>query len=396
MAKIDDRVPCLSEGCTFRSHSILDHLREVHDLSAEEYAEKHAGAATLSQRALDALDSLSSVRRVAAPLPANLTVSMMSYTNIPVQASIPEDECLPLPEGYMFPTKGKAKDYVDRVLMALLAGRSAFIWGEPGTGKDASVHAYSALTRRPVMMVTFRPGTDIGPWFYTRSITEKGTGWEYGHMWMALTEGVLGRDGKRYPVTVLLSDVDRADTSQAEWFRLILDSISGRILGPDGKMVTIFPGTNFICTSNTCGTGDPRGRMISSNPIDASIKTRLGRKIQAAYMHWDDEGKILRARFPLLNEKAPDLFVQLGKATEALRNAIEREELYAEFDMRALCDILFECQDTLQFKFTNKSAPDNLLKRGFQAWLQGVEIDGRVTAQRLIDPFLKGGALETN
>lgn len=392
---VDDRVACREEGCTFRSHSILDHLRQAHGMTVAEYGAKHGGSApTISQKALDALDARGSVRRVSVPAPTALTVSMMGFAGVPVQAAVAEDECLPLPDGYMFPTKGKAKTAFERLLMALVEGRNAFIWGMPGTGKDAAVHAYSAMTRRPVIMVTFRPGTDIGPWFFTRSIGEKGTGWEYGHMWKALTEGVLGRDGKRYPVTVLLSDVDRADSAQAEWFRLLADSISGRILGPDGKMTPTYPGVNFICTSNTCGTGDARGRMTSSNPIDASLLTRLGRKIEAAYMHWDDEGKILRGKFPLLNERAPDIFSQLGAATAALRSSIEKEELYAEFDMRGLCDILLECQDILKYLPAGRPVPDNLLKRGFQAWLQGIDADGRVTAQRLVDPHLRGGALD--
>lgn len=395
---VDDRVCCLEEGCGFKSHSILEHLRTEHQLSAKEYQDLHGPlAATISQKALDALDARSAkVTRVPIPMSDALTVSMMGFTKIPVTSAVAEEDCLPLPDGYKFPTKGRAKIVFERLLMALLEGRNAFIHGMPGTGKDAAVHAYSAITRKPVAMVTFRPGTDLAPWFYTRSISvEGGTGWEYGHLWKALTEGVMGRDGKRYAVACLLSDVDRADSAQAEWFRILVDSISGRILGPDGKMVPLFKGTFFICTANTCGTGDARGRMTSSSPMDASLLDRLGRKIEAAYLHWDDESEILRGKYPLLNEKTPEVFGQLGAATAALRSSIEKEELYAEFTHRGLCEILLECSDILKYHPANKAPPDNLLKRGFCAWLEGMDADSRTTAKRLVDPHLKGGALDT-
>jgi len=268
----------------------------------------------------------------------------------------------------------------------------------PGTGKDAVVHAVSAYIRKPVVMVTFRPGTDLAPWFYTRAIGAEGTSWEFGHLWRALVDGIVGRDGVARPALVLLSDVDRADEAQAEWFRILTDSISGRILGPDGQMVDILKGTQFVCTANSCGSGDARGRMGSASPIDASIMDRLGRKVEACYMDWLDESGILRAKYPAVAAADPSIFGaggsdlgQLGAATAALRGAIDGEQLYAEFTHRSLCAILDECEDELRFE---EDVPDNLLKRGMRAWTDGLEADSRLVANRLIDPHLVGGSLD--
>jgi len=388
-AVTDDRVPCAVEGCGFRSHSLLAHVAEVHGLSPVDYLSAHPGAATLSERALAAWEARKSSNRRAASLATELTVRMMGI-EMPIDAAVNEDRCLPLPDGYMFPTKGKAQRVFKRALIALSRGRNAFIWGMPGTGKDALVHAFSAFTRRPVVMVTFRPGTDLAPWFYTRSIDAAGTGWEYGHLWNALTEGIEGRDGVRRAPLVLLSDIDRADSAQAEWFRILTDSISGRILGPDGSMQPLFPGVQFVCTANSCGTGDARGRMASANPMDASILDRLGRKIEAAYMHWDDESEILRGKYPTVAEEAPEVFTQLGNATGAVRRAIEKEEIYAEFTHRGLCEVLAEAEDILHY---SSSVPVNLLKQAFHAWLDGLDADSRLEAKRLIDSHIVGGAL---
>jgi len=392
---LDGRVPCLEAGCSFKSHSILSHLMESHSMTPDSYLAAHPGAATLSEKALEAYErTLQAVKRSVAPEPANLTQNIMGI-EMPVDPWVEAEKCLPLPDGYMFPTKSKAAAVMKRVVMALARGRNLFIWGMPGTGKDAGIHAYSALVRRPCVMVTFRPGTDLAPWFYTRSIDKDGTGWEYGHLWGALVNGVLGRDGKRRAPIVLLSDADRADSSQAEWFRILTDSISGRILDPHGQMVPLFIDEwgnkpQFVCTANSCGTGDARGRMTSSNPMDGSILDRLGRKVEAAYLHWDDESAILRGKYPVIAEKAPDVIDQLGKATASLRSAIEKEEIYAELTHRGLCEILSECEDILHF---SNAVPGNLLKRGFRAWLDGLDADTFLAAKRLVDPHVKGGAM---
>lgn len=393
----DDRVVCAM--CGYKSHSLLSHVVESHSLSPGEYIAQYPGSATLSEAALVQLEATTHKAggRKAAPFVGNLTVKLMGI-ELPVDAAVTEEKCLPLPDGYMFPTKGVAKAVFLRAVMALARGRNAFIWGMPGTGKDALVHAFSAYCRKPVVMVTFRPGTDLAPWFYTRSITESGTGWEYGHLWNALTQGIMGRDGKARPAIILLSDVDRADSAQAEWFRILTDSISGRILSPSGEMIPLMKGTQFVCTANSAGSGDSRGRMASSNPMDASILDRLGRKIEAAYMDWDDESKVLKGKFPLVAESAPEIFTapdgkagQLGLATAALRSAIEKQEIFAEFTHRGLEEVLKECEDILYFR--GGKVPDNLLKQGFRAWLDGLEGDSQLAAKRLIDPFLKGGCL---
>jgi MoxR-like ATPase len=379
------------DDCDFKSHSLLDHLVTAHDMTPDDYVAAHPNAPTVSAKALMAYKARTSVTRKPIPAPTDLTVKMMGL-EVPVDSHVPGDFCLPLPDGYRFPTKGKARRVFTRALMALIRGRNAFIWGMPGTGKDALVHAFSALSRKPVVMVTFRPGTDLAPWFYTRSIDKDGTGWEFGHLWKAMTDGVVGRDGVRRAVLVLLSDVDRADSAQAEWFRILTDSISGRILGPSGEMVPLFPGTQFVCTANSCGTGDARGRMASANPIDASILDRLGRKVEATYMHWDDESVILRNKFPIVAERAPALFDQLGNATRAVRNSIEKEDIYSEFTHRGLCEILAEADDILHF--AGNRTPANLLKKSFHAWLDGLDADNRGEAKRLIDSHITGGTFD--
>jgi MoxR-like ATPase len=262
----------------------------------------------------------------------------------------------------------------------------------PGTGKDAFVHGISHLARRPAMILSIVPGRDIGPWFYTRSVSKEGTGWEYGAGWDAITKGYVDDSGVRRPYIVLITDLDRADEAQVEWLRLLMDGIAGRIIGPDGKAVPVLKGTTFVATANTAGGGDERGRMVSARPMDASILDRFQRRFQFHYMDWADEEPIVLAKFPILVAKAPEVFAQIGKCTAAIRDAVAKETLYAEFSHRGVCAVLGHAEDIITV--TGK-CPDGLLKRAFRAWIDGLSDENtRLEAKRLIDPHLKGGSLD--
>ncbi len=383
---VDGRIECVE--CGHRAHSLLDHVVEVHGMTPEAYLDAHPGALTVSMAAMGAFDrKMKGRRRTVAPEVTELTRDLIGVV-CRIDHGIRLRDCLPLPWGYAFPTKGKARTAYQRALLALAKKRPVFIWGGPGTGKDAVVHAYSTYTRTPAFVYTFTPGTEVKRWFYSREITEAGTDWSYGTLWNAIVNGVLGTDGVARPALILFSDVDRGTPEQIEEFRLTLDTTSKRIVGPTGEVHTLFPGTQFAFTANSCGTGDETGRM-SSQRMDASILDRMGRFVEFTHMHWDDESAILRSKFPTLVEAAPDLIQHLGWATDKIRAAIESEELYAEFTHRGLCEVLAECDDVLWL--SDGTAPANLLKRGFSAWLHRLDKDSRTIAMRLIDAVVPGG-----
>lgn len=326
--------------------------------------------------------------RSAAPLPADLTVKVLGVT-LPVDAGVPEEVCLPIPTGYMHPTKGKAKATHKRVTIAVKKGRKVFVWGAPGTGKDAIFHALSHKMGIPAEIRTFNPNVDVNHWFFSREITEKGTSWSYSNLWRALTEGYTGADGITRPYMVVFSDIDRATPEQLEAFRLLLDTTSGRITGPTGDVATILPGTRFVFTANSCGTGDPTGRM-SSQAMDASMLDRMGRFVEFDYMSWVDESTILRGKFPTVVEACPDILDQLGGAVAAVRDAIKARTLHAELTHRGLCEIMMECEDLLDE--AGDRVPANLLRKGLGAWL-GRLGDQKLVAKSLCDAAIKGGVI---
>lgn len=387
-ASVDNRVSCAM--CSFKSHSLLDHVREEHNMTPAEYVAAHPGHGLVSQALLDRMSVGSVLRRSPIQNPENLTVKLGVY-ELPVNINMAEAECLPMPKNYRFPTKGKAKKAFGRALRALVNGRNAFIWGQAGTGKDSVVHAFSYLTRRPVYMLQFVTGKDIAPKFYIRAINGNGTTWDIGQAYKILTEGVLDKNGVRRAALILLSDVDRADPAQAEWFRILTDSIKGRIEAPDGKMVPLFRDpisghtAQFVCTANSVGDGDEEGRMTSANPIDASIMNRLGRKIKAQFMHWDDESFVLKANHPeLVSLVDASFWTRLGRTAKVLRKSIELGDIRAEMTMRDLDNICGEALDILNER--KGKMPKDLLGMAMECWFDGLSSGNSFEARRLVDP----------
>lgn len=380
--------------CGFEAHWLGDHLAEVHGISVDEYLEKFPGSPTASQRLVDAFnDEGKNVRRSLPPADTDLRVDIAGFP-VPVNPDVAEDACLPLPPAYRFPKNGDLSVDITEAAISILRGRHVYIHGLPGTGKDALIHAVSYMLRRPCLIKQVTPTTDVEAWLYVRSFDEKGTRYETHELFHAITEGYkCPRTGRTLPYVILITDVDRGTKSQLEFLRLLLDSISGRVQGPGGKVYPVFPGTQFVFTANTSGGGDTRGRMVSANVIDGSILDRFERKFQFHWMEWDDEEPIVKSKFPLLYERCPGAFTQVGKATASLRDAIHKEKLYAEFSHRAVCSWLGHMEDIVAM--TGK-VPKDLVKRGARAFLDGMPDEHtRLEAERLIDPHIKGGVVGT-
>lgn len=370
-----------------------DHLAEAHGISVEEFVQDypdHPLESPALKRMYD--QEVGRRRRQAAPKIEDLYVRYGDF-KFPVNADVPESACLPLPPEYRLPTHGRLGREIQRALRYIACGRSTYIWGLPGSGKDALPSALCAATRTPSAIYQINPEVDIMAWFFTRAFDATSTKWEEGELLRQLRDGYTTACGRVLPYTIVLSDFDRAGRSQAEAIRLVTDSIQGRILGPTGETYRVFPGTQIILTANTMGGGDERGRMVSSNVIDGSILDRIERKVLFHGIDWRDEEPVIRAKFPIFAQKCGDLLPAVHNATKALRKAVEDGELYGEFSHRGLCSWIGDAEDIL--KQAAPAIPKDLLKQAFDTVADGFpDAETRLAAQRLVDPHINGGAVD--
>jgi len=381
--------------CGYEARDYLgDHLVEAHDLTVVEYVAKYPGAPTLSQRLQDAFAAKAkTIRRTGPPALDDLTIEFAGVT-LPVNTSVPASACGTFPDNYVVPEHGDLGEDVQALALVWADPECppTFIHGEPGCGKDALINALSYLTRTPLVTRSIVPGTDIQSWFFTRELDEHGTSYVLGPVLIALRDGFHCPDGVVVPHTFHITDFDRADKSQAEYLRLITDTIEGKVVGPKGECFPIYPGTRVVVTANSAGGGDVRGRCISSNPIDASILDRFLVALHFHQLDWADEEKIIRAKFPVLGERCPGVFKVMGRITTALRKAISDETLYAEFSHRGVVSILKHATRLVRQK---DGIPTNLMKKAARVWVDKLpDDDTRSVAWNVMDPHIKGGALD--
>jgi len=170
----------------------------------------------------------------------------------------------------------------------------------------------------------------------------------------------------------------------------MLDTNGKSITGPSGERVPVMEGVRFAFTANSNGNGDSTGKY-SARRMDTSMLDRMGHKIQASYMDWEEEASVLRSKFPALAESIPTLFDELGECVKVLRQALEgthsQYDLEGEFTHRSLL-LICDAADMEHFTF-GEAAP---LGRAFETWINGLDDDNRLIARRLIDPHITGGA----
>ena len=365
-----------------------DHLLEIHGVTAPTYLQHNPGAIVVSARLKARFDKNHPTPKRAHPTaPTELGVS---FQGIPfaVHPEVPPEACLPMPDHYRLPEKGTLREDVEHALIALKHKRSMYVWGLPGSGKDALFHAWSAATRTPAIVKQIKPKSDIESWFFCRGFTAQQTVWEEGEVLKALRDGYTTPSGQIIPYLILFTDFDRAGPAQAENLRLISDSIQGRIDGPAGRVYTVLPGTRIAATGNTAGAGDERGRMVSAAPMDASLMDRFERKLQFHWLDWADEILIVQSKFPVLVHRCPSIFSKVGLITGVLRTAILAGDLYGEFSHRAVCSVLGHAQDILLCGSPNR-IPKTLLKMALRPWLDGLpDSENRMVALRLIDAHI--------
>lgn len=383
------KIRCALDGAEV--HHLRSHLAEAHNMTLEDYLKQHPDSETISPLLRErAAKKLSKVMRVAAPPPSSLTIKV-GAVQLPVHHEVPASACLPMPAHYRLPVKGELGNAVTRALRYWVKGRSMWIWGPPGVGKDALPSALCAMTRTPSILFPINSDVDILSWFYTKTFDASGTRWEFGELFNALVHGYETASGRRIPMTIVLSDFDRASRAQAEAIRLVSDSIQGRVKGPRGETYEVLPGTRIVVTANTMGGGDSTGKFVSANVIDTSILDRIERKVRFPDMDWADEEPIIRCKFPRFVRDCEHLLNNIGEATKALRAAVSMQTLYGEFSHRSLCTWVGDCEDILDMSST---PPADLLKDGFNSVADGFpDQDTRAVALTLIDSHLKGGAL---
>lgn len=384
---------CVACGFT-GDHWLGDHLDQKHGGIRTYLAAFGASTPTMSQAFFDAATKSSPPITKRTPVGKNRPPVKFGDVTFAYNDGVPLSACLPMPAHYQCPTKGALAGDVRDIMVSLKSGRSIWVSGPPGTGKDALFSAWSAMTRTPALLFQVVQGQDIQSWRFTRGFDTNGTRWEDGLLLKALRDGYEREDGTVIPYLIVLSDIDRATRSQMEELRSILDSIQGRIPGPDGKMHPVRKGSIIVATANTTGNGDDRGMCTSSNTVDSSIMDRFERAYKLSYMDPDDEAAILAAKYPDLHRDWPTVIPTMLKAIKAMRSATAKGELFFEPSHRVSDAWAGAAADWIAVVGCKGMNDGDLLRKSARAVVDKAgNVDIRNAIILHMDPVIPGGAI---
>lgn len=359
------------ECCGWEGHSLVEHVMEEHGMTLAQYVAKYPGKPTISFYGYqEFLDELGDSERSPIDPSSKIRIEWgPERIPLPVNGDVPADACFPLPPNYRIPRFGDLKDDVATVARWMARGHTMYISGPPGTGKDGVIHALSYSMRKPAIIFPINPGQDIEGWLGVRGFSPDGTCWEEGELLQALRDGYMTPSGRRVGYIILLSDFDRANPEQAEFLRLVIDSIEGRVKSPSGETFKVCPGTIIVATANTQGGGDETGRMVSAQQMDSSLLDRFPKKRIFHNMDWKDEGEIIKAKYPLLHRVSEKIIPQMGAAVTALRKQISNGDLFFDLSHRTVSSWAEEIEELIRFE---REVKPKLMFRAAQCWMDGL------------------------
>lgn len=335
----------------------------------------------------EAIATLQGHRKSTINLDRALRVKL-GRSEFQIDPTVPVEDCESIssfiaPEG-----AGNSNVRKFNFLMALLgsdSGKPIWIWGPPGIGKDYMVRAWSALTRTPCATYQIRSDIDLqNEWLYERSFNSEGTFVKFNQLWLDLTEGRNGR-----PMTIVLSDFDRATREQIAVLRSLLDSDRPFMTGPNGEQVRVKEGTRIVVTANSGGMGDERGLCSDSMTIDSSIMDRFPFKLRFNQLDWRDESRMIAARFPEFAAN-DEWMTAMENITKSVRQAVDSGDIYMEFSHRSVQAVI---ENTLMMR--QITSEGRALRWAWQEWVQGStpDLDTQMAVSRLGDPHIKGGGM---
>ncbi len=319
-----------------KSMKVCPHCMVLKDQIVEHILEEHGFEALKGYTEQIPVNNVVN-RKGARVRPVLKDAVTLAGVSVDVNTDVPVEACLVLPDHYRFPTGVPLSGDVFDVLVCLKRGRSTFISGPQGSGKDSVVMAYSWFTRTPAKMFQVMPEEDIQAWLYTHEFRGDESYYLEGELLKAVRDGYTTSTGRVIPYLILISDFDRARKDQAEAMRLILDSTSGKVKGPNGKLYDVLKGTRFVVTANTTGGGDSSGMYISANVMDTSIMDRFERGVQFHRLPWSDEEKILFDRFPQVFMRDLELINTVEKIVTSIQKETDAGTIFYELSHRGIC-----------------------------------------------------------
>jgi cobaltochelatase CobS len=240
---------------------------------------------------------------------------------IPAFAGVSE-HVPPLDPDYRF-----VADVCRAVLMGFAHNRRVYLHGPHGSGKSSHIEQVAARLNWPCMRINLD-----------------------GHISRSDLIGrdqVLLRDGKQVtefvpgllvwalerPIALVLDEYDAGRPEVMFVIQRLLEADGRLTLLDQNRVITPHPAFRLFATANTAGTGDTSGLYAGIQVLNQAQLDRWNVVAELGYLSREQEGAILRARIPQLNE---ELLRGMLELAELCRRAHQQGDLNTLLSLRTL------------------------------------------------------------
>ena len=294
--------------------SLLQHIRDVHQLTPNEYQQRCPNAPLFTE----AFGQYLHDNNIQV---ADGTVkSVCTLFGIDAARDVAIRDHVPALDGkFAFdPELGKA------VLSSLLDNDRILLVGPTGSGKSSLIAQLAARLNWPVRRINLHGETSVSDFLGTHKARGGDVFYQHGILPTAMREGHM----------LILEELDAATPEILFVLQGVLEE-GGTLTIADnaGELITPHPEFRLVATANTLGVGDESGLYTGTSVLNASHLDRWTTVFQVGYLSAKEEAAVIRDKVPDLANSLVDSLVKLANA---VRKAVEEDELYTTFSTRRL------------------------------------------------------------
>jgi len=303
--------------CGQKAHQVFSHLREVHEMEPEKYAERCPGAPLISE---DLASYIQESRIVATE---GGLKRRAEFFGVEFLTDILPGELVPAVDpDYVF-----QDELCRQILVSLRENERLLLVGPTGCGKSTLIEQLAARLNWPVVRVAASGGLTesdlLGEW----TVRDGETVFNYGFLPRAMKMGAI----------CLVDEIDGIEPSVAFAIHQLMEDQGKLVLLQNGAEV-IEPHKRFrlVTTANSLGNGDESGLYAGTKVLNAAFLDRFASVFRMSYMPADLEAQVIMSRAPGCRKA---LAQRLVKVAADVRQARANDEIFCTFSTRRLIEL---------------------------------------------------------
>ena len=295
--------------------ALFQHLREIHDLTPEGYAEQCPGAPLstpafrdyVKKQGLHVESGTEGEIRALRKL-----FGVQVSCPVVVQPGVPAADA-----NYHFDAR-----LAQAVTQSLADNDRMLLVGPTGSGKSSLIMQVAARLNWPLTRVNLHGETSAADFLGHNRVREGEVYFQYGVLPTAMREGNI----------LVLEELDAADPGILFVLQGVLEENGTLTLADNGGEVIIpHPRFRLVATANTLGLGDDTSLYAGTQVQNASHLDRWSVVYQVDYLPEEEELKLVTVKAPRLEYLLASAVVKLA---HAVRKAIREEQVYCTLSTR--------------------------------------------------------------